>query len=167
MNLSWTKLSLLLFLAMQRLLEQQQMANLADINQAAASSMLAYNNPYVMASLATLGAGFSGMPPLAGLPGMAGMIGPDYQSAMAAMAGSFPAAGESLQWFLYNILSAYQKFSVISIWWSRLHSDLQIYLTRLRWFEGRCECRMPCWCIHNSPFNWRHDYALTCVVSDL
>ncbi|XP_067934838.1 bromodomain adjacent to zinc finger domain protein 2B-like isoform X2 [Watersipora subatra] len=78
--------------AMQRILEQQQMANLADINQAAASSMLAYNNPYVMASLATLGAGFSGMPPLAGLPGMAGMIGPDYQSAMAAMAGSFPAA---------------------------------------------------------------------------
>ena len=81
---------------MQRLLEQQQLTNMAELssnmNQAAASNLLAYNNPYMMASMASLGGGFH--PMLGGLPGMPALSGSDYQAAaLAAMAGAFPAAG--------------------------------------------------------------------------
>ena len=77
--------------------QQQQLANLAELsnmNQAAATNMLGYSNPYnMMASLAGLGGGFPAMLAASGgMPGMTGLGGSEYQAALAAMTGGFPTA---------------------------------------------------------------------------
>lgn len=86
---------------MQRLYEQQLagLVGLSGLNQmpAAASNLLAYNNPYMMASLAGLAGGFPGLSAApSGLAGVGGVSGTDYQAAMAAMSAGYPTAGELL-----------------------------------------------------------------------